>query len=80
MRWRSLRAGYRNPFEALRRLPPHEILGLPEHASSFEVKRAYRAKVKAYHPDRVDPFLRPQAEEMLKLLNSAYASLMERCR
>jgi curved DNA-binding protein CbpA len=80
MRWRSLRAGYRNPLEGLRRMRPHEILGLPEHPTALEVKHAYRAKVKAYHPDRVDPFLRPQAEEMVKLLNAAYAALMERCK
>jgi curved DNA-binding protein CbpA len=80
MKWRSLRAGYRNPLEEMRGLPPHEVLGLPEHPTALEVKRAYRAKVKAYHPDRMDPFLRPQAEEMLKLLNAAYASLMETCR
>jgi DnaJ-domain-containing protein 1 len=30
---------------------PHEILGVPLHASESEIQSAFREKMKAYHPD-----------------------------
>jgi uncharacterized membrane protein YkvA (DUF1232 family) len=33
---------------------PHEVLGIPRGASAEEITRAYREKMKLYHPDRVN--------------------------
>lgn len=33
--------------------PPHEILGISEHATLEEIQGAYRELMKQYHPDRV---------------------------
>ena len=79
MRWRPIVCGYHSRIDQLRRLQPHELLEVHERASMAEIKHAYRAKVKAYHPDRLDPFLKPQAQEMLKLLNAAYEALRASC-
>ena len=80
MKWRPLKRGYTDRIEELKGLRPHQLLEVEEHPSESELKRAYRAKVKAYHPDRLDPFLRSQAQEILKLINSAYETLLMSCR
>jgi DnaJ-class molecular chaperone len=80
VRWRPITRGYRSRIDQLRRLRPHQLLEIEECPSVAEIKHAYRAKVKAYHPDRVDAFLKPHAQEMLKLLNAAYEALLARCR
>ena len=49
---------------------PYEVLGLSPGASDEEVKKAYRALAKKYHPD-----LNPGdkvAEEKMKEINAAY--------
>jgi curved DNA-binding protein CbpA len=32
---------------------PYEILNIPRNATMEEVKKAYRAKAREYHPDKV---------------------------
>ena len=76
MKWRSLDGKYRDRIAALREMPAHELLGVAADATAQEVKRAYRQKAKAYHPDRIDPFLRPHGEEIMKLLNRAYQLML----
>ena len=80
MKWRSLNGPYADRLEALRRLAPHELLGIAHTASRIEVKAAFRQKANAYHPDRVDPFLRSHAQEIMKLLNQAYRSMLSGVR
>ncbi len=72
MKWRPLNGKYRDRIEVLRAMPPHELLGVAADATPENIKRAYRRKARAYHPDRIDPFLRPHGEEIMKLLNRAY--------
>lgn len=48
---------------------PYEVLGVEKDASQEEVKKAYREKVKKYHPDRCD---REDAEELFKQIKEAY--------
>src|SRR6516164_4388602 len=54
------------------------ILGLEPGASVREVKAAYRALVKKWHPDQFhhDPHLQHLAEDKLKEINQAYTTLL----
>jgi molecular chaperone DnaJ len=57
---------------------PYEILGIKEGASKEEIKAAYKAQVKKYHPDRhQDNPLYELAEEKLQEINEAYDYLMK---
>ncbi len=49
---------------------PYSVLGLTPDASDEEVKRAYRALAKKYHPD-MNPG-DPHAAEMMNRINAAY--------
>jgi curved DNA-binding protein CbpA len=80
MRWRSLAGKYQDRIELLRELAPHELLGVTVDATAAEIKQAYRQKVRVYHPDRIDAFLRPHAEEITKLLNHAYQTMLSRLK
>ena len=54
------------------------MLGLEPGFSPDELRRAYRARVGEYHPDRVaslGPKLRRLAEEETKRITAAYAFL-----
>lgn len=54
------------------------ILGLPRGASRADVRRAYRERALAFHPDRVAhlaPEFRALAEKRMKEINAAYAVL-----
>lgn len=55
---------------------PYEVLGIKEGASQEEIKAAYKALVKKYHPDRYqnNP-LADLAEEKLQQINEAYDML-----
>jgi len=55
----------------------YRTLGLTPGASFAEVKRAYRALVKVWHPDRFlqTPHLQCQALEKMQAINHAYARL-----
>lgn len=75
MKWRNLHISSDEYVQSLRTQTPHEILGVNIGASQQEVKRAHRKKLLLYHPDRIDPFLRPHSEELCRLINAAYATL-----
>lgn len=57
---------------------PYEVLGIKEGASPEEIKTAYKALVKKYHPDRYqnNP-LADLAQEKLQQINEAYDMLMK---
>ncbi|MEO1210344.1 MAG: DnaJ domain-containing protein [Cyanobacteria bacterium J06638_20] len=57
----------------------YETLGLQPGASLDDVKQAYRALAKNWHPDRFtdDPTLKQQAEEKIKAINHAYHFLKD---
>ena len=48
---------------------PYKVLGISHGASADEVKKAYRALAKKYHPD-VNPS--KEAEDRMKEINEAY--------
>jgi molecular chaperone DnaJ len=57
---------------------PYEVLGVREGASREEIKAAYKAQVKKYHPDKhQDNPLCELAEEKLQEINEAYEYLMK---
>lgn len=53
----------------------YNILEVSRIASELEIKKAYLAKVKEFHPD-LNPG-RPDIEEKFKLINQAYAVLSD---
>ena len=62
---------------------PYVVLGLMPGAPTEEVRAAYRALVKAYHPDRhmadgTPPEFIRVAEDRMAAINAAYAILMRR--
>ena len=57
---------------------PYAVLGLSPSASEEEVKRAYRALVKKYHPDNyVNNPLADLAEAKMKEINEAYDAIVK---
>lgn len=57
---------------------PHEVLGVPQGASSDEIRAAYKRLVQQYHPDRVNslgPEFRDLAEVKMRQINAAYELL-----
>ena len=58
---------------------PYEVLGVSEDADEETVKKAYRALVKKYHPDRyVNNPLADLASEKIKEINRAYDMIMNK--
>lgn len=57
---------------------PYEVLGVKPGASEAEIKAAYKALVKKYHPDKYqnNP-LADLAEEKLQQINEAYDQIMK---
>jgi hypothetical protein len=61
----------------------YDILGIAAEADQAEIRRAFRERVRACHPDRVanlDAELRQLAEEKMVQLNEAYAVLRNPAR
>lgn len=55
---------------------PYEVLGVPENATEEQVKAAYRALVKKYHPDNyADTPLAEVANEKMQEINEAYDAI-----
>ena len=54
---------------------PYEVLGISRSATDDEVKKAYRAKCKQYHPD-LHPN-DPTAEDHFKEVQAAYSQVMD---
>ena len=50
----------------------YTILGVGEHASSEQIKSAYRSQVMKYHPDRCPEEKKKECEEKFKEITAAY--------
>ncbi|MBR6874034.1 MAG: J domain-containing protein [Ruminococcus sp.] len=60
---------------------PYQILGVSRNASEQEIKAAYKALVKKYHPDQYqDNPLAEFAEEKMAEINTAYDAIMQERR
>jgi molecular chaperone DnaJ len=77
MKWNELKSGYVGILDKLRNSAPHEILGVAQGASRDEIKKAYREKISVTHPDRSSEFMKETDEEITKLINIAYKTLMK---
>ncbi len=56
---------------------PYEVLGISPSATNEEVRDAYRALARKYHPDNyVDSPLADMAEEKMKEINNAYDEIL----
>lgn len=56
---------------------PYSVLGVPENASEEEIKKAYRALSRKYHPDaNINNPNKAQAEEKFKEIQQAYQQIM----
>ena len=64
--------------ESTFRREAYELLGVPEDAPPDQIRRAYRALVKSWHPDRfvTCPSRQAEATVLLRRINAAYACLM----
>lgn len=78
MRWKDLNKGYTDRITEMAAKAPHEILGVAANATPDEVKAAYIRMIKAYHPDKSDPFVARYNQEVLKLVNTAYEKMRDR--
>lgn len=57
---------------------PYSILGLSRNASEEEIKKAYKALSRKYHPDaNINNPNKEQAEEKFKQIQSAYQQIMK---
>lgn len=58
---------------------PYKVLGVSQNASQEEIRKAYLALVKKYHPDRyTDEGMKELANEKLKEINQAYELLTKK--
>ncbi len=57
---------------------PYKVLGVSRDATDEEVKKAYRALSRKYHPDaNINNPNKDKAEELFKLVNQAYDQIMK---
>lgn len=55
----------------------YEILGVPKDAAPQQIKKAYRSLALKFHPDRVPPEGKAEAEQRFKEISEAYGVLSD---
>ena len=74
LKWKELNR-YTNFIEELQKKTPYEILEIKNTATPEEIRQAYLKKVKIYHPDNSDEFIKINNENILKIINGAYETI-----
>lgn len=62
---------------------PHEILGVARNAAETEILRAYKEKIKLFHPDRIQGQAREQIrfyEEASAKINQAKETMLQKLK
>jgi DnaJ-class molecular chaperone len=72
MKWENIDTSYKNRLEILAHMKPLELFEVQPSCSEQDLKKAYREKMKLYHPDKTHPFMKEYGEEVTKLINIAY--------
>lgn len=80
MKWTNLTKNYKNQVALLKEKSPYERLGVDELVSLKDAKKAYKQKMKLYHPDKTDSFMSSHGTEISKLLNEALEKIKENKR
>mmetsp|Transcript_11783 Transcript_11783/g.15550 ORF Transcript_11783/g.15550 Transcript_11783/m.15550 type:complete len:494 (-) Transcript_11783:660-2141(-) len=55
----------------------YKVLGVPRNADSKQIKKAYKEKALKFHPDKVAPDLREEAEKEFMKIGGAYEILSD---
>lgn len=77
MKWTDISSvKYESRLNALQELSPYDLLEINKNASLQEVKKAYRKKIQIYHPDKNSSFSKEYGENVSKLLNNAYNTII----
>jgi len=76
MKWLDINFQFSDEISRLNSLAPHEVLKVAADANVVEIKKAYRHLAKVYHPDKSDPFMTRHNEQVMQIVNAAYALLM----
>lgn len=79
-RFRNWNAGFQQPQGTEAQKDPHDILGVKRGARMDEIKKAYREKLKKFHPDKVEslklgPEYREMFEDKTREIQKAYEAL-----
>jgi len=79
-RFKNWNAGFQQPANTVPGKDPCDILEVKRGASMDEIKKAYRAKLKKFHPDTVanlklDPEYKQMFEEKTRDIQKAYEQL-----
>ena len=74
LKWKELNR-YKDFIEELQQKDPYEILEIKNTATPEQIIKAYLKKVKIYHPDNSDEFIKINNENILKIINGAYETI-----
>jgi curved DNA-binding protein CbpA len=77
MKWKNLHKNYNSYIDKLRKMTAYEILEVSSNITEKELKEAYLKKIKLYHPDTTDEFMKKYNEEVSKLINNAFQKILK---
>ena len=77
MKWVNIDTNYKDQIASMRAQSAYERLGVDESVSLRDAKKAFKAKMKLYHPDRTHSFMSFPRTEIAKLLNDALEKIKE---
>lgn len=75
--WTNIENKYKSNLETLQKMNPYELLEVGVNVNLTDLKKAYRKKMKLYHPDKADEFMKKYNQEVTKLINNAYQELVK---